>query len=720
MVVLDYPTHSEMFNSTPFSDHELLNELLSAAGINLSVYRTYAVKCVPKHNEKPLPRQIDSCKDYLREEIMSMNPEFIVCMGDTALRAITKLSGIKDKRGKELAVHPTFGLTCAPTIYATYSIAFIRKNPAAKSVVISDLRRVAMGGYAKNVDVQWKWWSGESITGDVLAYDIEAVDKNGNYTDYPTQIAITGDNGTFVSRDVRGLGSLLVGRRTVGHNSWGYDVDVLRKFGIPVIKDWDTMVLAYFIDETQPLGLESLAVKYLKVPGWKEAFSSKLGSDEFAFYNARDTHYTKALFEMFKEQLGSRIGLISNIMLPTRVALDGMSERGVYIDRFAVKEVKKNVEIKIAETEAIISKIVYQTWTEMGNDKPFNPGSSTQVGLYLNELGFVLPHTETGKIATGVGAIQHIKGNAFVDSLNEYRSAKKTLSTYVKPYLKIADEGDGRAHSTYTLVRTLTGRTSAQKPNVQNLDRNLKSFFGAPAGKVLVSTDYSAIEFRVAAWLAQEESIIERFRQDANWDPHRYFSSVFYGIEEKKVTKEQRQVAKSANFSQLYLGNHVTIQEYAKKMGIGLSLETCWSIHQTWHNLFPGFRSFYHRVRDEILSTGMVVCPTGHIRHFGDVRYADKLQFMTWLREGANVKVQNLAAHIAFLAIKRLKELNMPMVLFVHDSISFEFDKDLYDQKTQDIIEEAMIKYPIEALRNEFNVDFTIPLTVETEIKRGK
>lgn len=723
LIVCDFPDSRTDFDGEAFSGPlgRLLHDLCKKA--NLTDYQTtYAVKCAPESNGLSLPlASINACRTHLASDIARVQPEIILTMGDVALRAITKKSGIKTHRGTELSTLLEFGTNAR--VICTYSVDFVARRSTIERTVISDIRRCVPNKDA--IEIPWKIWEGETIEGDILSYDIESVDSDGNYTTYPTQIAIAGANGCFLAlnEDIKSLSKQLVGRPVVGHNSLHFDDPMMRKFGFDVHSAHDTMYLAYFLDETQPKGLEALAVKYLGVPGWKEAFSAPLGSEEFKLYNARDTVYTHRLYDLFKEELqkDKRWFLIENLIYPVRNALDAMSERGVFIDETNVLRVKKIKEWQLNKAERKV-KIEMRKCLDTFDPKKINPGSNTQIAMCLQYLGVSLPSTDKGQAKTSKDVLQDLTHIPLVRMLQTYRETKKTLSTYVKPYLLITETEDGRAHPEYKMVSVETGRTSAANPNVQNLDRRLKGFFGAAKGKVLVSIDYSAIELRVAAFLANELGIIARFRENAGWDPHRFFAAMFYGKLESEVTKKERQVAKSANFSQLYIGTGYTMHEYAKKMGIHIPISQAEDLHKKWHETFPGFGLYYATVREELLTTGMVRCPTGFIRHFGDpelIRDNYGNDFFGKLRQGVNVPVQNLACHIAFLAMRKLHSLNFPMVLFVHDSISFEFDNDEHLMTNIRKAEDIMTSYPIQCLRDEFGINFTIPLQVETEIKKN-
>jgi uracil-DNA glycosylase family 4 len=681
----------------------LLHGLLNKAQLS-GHCTTYAVKCASDKKGAPLNvSSIDACRFYLKEDIHAANPDYILCLGDHALRAVTKKSGIKNNRGKELQALSI--LETEAKVFCTYSLEYIAKNSTLERTVISDINRCKKNEV--DTGVPWKIWNGEEIDGDILAYDIEAVNEEGAYTDYPTQIAVCNEEICYVSRDVQGMVNLLRNTKTIGHNSFHYDGPVLRKQGYQITDDHDTMYMAFFMDETQPRGLEALAVKYLGVPGWKEAFHAKLGSDEFYFYNARDAWYTMLLFILFQKELrrDRRLYLIENLIYPVRKVFDEMSLRGVFLSKEDIhREKERNLE-DIARHSFEI-----------------NPNSTKQVAAKLDELGLWYPVTENGNPHVSKDILQAYSDVPFVAELLEYREQAKQLSTYIKPYEKLANEGDGRAHPEYKMISVDTGRTSASKPNVQNLDRSLKKFFTAPPGKVLLLVDYSAIEFRVASWLAQEETVLSRFQENPNWDPHAFFAAMFYDKEEKDVTPEERQIAKSSNFSQLYIGTGFTLWEYAKKQGVHIPLHQCEVLHTRWHETFPGFNRWYLESKAQILSSGKIRCPTGFIRHFGDpalLRQNYGQTFFGKLRQAVNVPVQNLSTHIAFLAMKRLAEFNFPMVLFVHDSIGFELDDDHTLPEIVKHIEKVMCKWPVQALKTEYDIDFTIPLACKSEIKRS-
>jgi len=546
------------------------------------------------------------------------------------------------------------------------------------------------------------------------AWDIETA-INGEIVDYPTMVSAASTDSVFVARGEDAIRDLVCklsksGATLVTWNGWAFDEPVMKSWGIDMPMSVDGMVMAYMDDETQALGLESCAVKYLGVKGWKHGDWKTFdpNSEEAARYAARDARYTLQLYEVLCQRLGPRMDAVTHIITPARRALDAQTSRGIYINAAAVERERINAESIRESTLEQISRVA---------GTKFNPNSSKQVGEFLLRGGARLPLTETGKPSTSVETLQSLDSE-FCRTLLEYRGAVKTLSTYVEPYEKVI-AGGGRVHPDYGLVRTLTGRSSARNLNVQNLPRAYKDFFGAPPGRLFVECDYSAIEFRIAAWFAQERVICESYQGDPSWDAHKFVAAMFYGKPQEEVTKLERQIAKSANFGLLYLGNGFTLYEYANKQGVKMDMQTAEEIYRFWHDTFPGFKKFYHETKEELKTTGQVQGPTGQIRHFGDFSLVPKHKRLECLRQAVNFKVQNLSAHITYVAMAELDRLNMPTTGFVHDAVLFEFGNEKELEEAMPKITSAMVDHPRKFLKYNFGINLNIPLQIESKIHHG-
>ena len=718
----------------------LLDEMLAAAGYTPAEVRiTNAVRCQPPRidgiQQKPTPAQIDACRQHLVAEIAAARPEVIIAMGDTALQSLCKTSGIGEKRGGTFPVHPSLGVI-GVEVWPTLHPAFVARVDSMRETVIADLRRVRASTTPEEI-VPFLIWDGSPLRGGLISYDIETLDAEGAIVEEPTQISVASHgDGVLVTTDVRAMAYALVdaqrrGAWLVGHNAWTFDGPKLRSFGHYGLRDdLDTMALAYLDNEEQPLALESLAVRYLGVRGWKADGhrDARLGTEAFRQYNARDAWYTLLLAEALFTRLTPKHAALSRLLLDLRHALDDCTTAGIRVDAGEIARFKPAFESEVEQALDELRAVATDVWRvptdpekkrtvraiEKADAQLHNPNSTAEVARVLIASGYRLGTTPTGKPKTDKKTINELleanPGDRYPAALIAYREATKSLSTYIEPYEHALAEGDGRVHPEYTILRTVTNRTSARGPNVQNLDRDLKSILA------VTKVDYSAIEFRTAAFAARETTIVSRFQADPNWDPHRYFASAFlYQIAPEDVTSEQRQISKSANFSQLFGGTWVTLLDYAAKMGIALSENESRRISRLWHQAFPAFKPWYGAVAEEVYEDGYVETATGFRRHYGDIKNMPAPRIAEIVREAVNCKAQTLAAHIAYCGMAALRRRNIPVVGFFHDAYGFDFASPHYMEYYRPQIIEALTVEPITRLRTDFGVAFDIPLVVKFE-----
>jgi uracil-DNA glycosylase family 4 len=695
MLVVDAPDARSDFAGETLAGPvgQYLTGMLRDAGFNSDdVYLTNTVKCAPPGSRGSLPAEINTCRIHLISEVLERKPEVIIAAGNVALNSLCKLSGIKVKRGQGFPLHKSFDYDCE--VWPTYSPSYVMFVPQSRATVVSDLRRIR--DRTKPPDkIDWKWWDG-SDTSPVVGFDIETdydrKTKSGG--DNMTQCALAGRDVVWVAKDAAShdLARSLQGKMVFTLNGWNFDNPKCRALGIAVPHGIDVTALAYLDDENQPLGLESLAVKYLGVRGWKDEREAPPGSDAFAIYNARDARHTLDLARHFFKHLGnSRAGaprtrIVTDIMAPARLALDACSHQGIPLNGEAIESHNRRYSEALERAEHRVR--------ELSVDEGLNPNSTRQVSTILTARGHVLPHTPTGLLRSDDAVLRGL-GDDFATAILDYRGAKKALSTYILPYQSAGQNG-GRVHPEFTIWRTVTGRTSARNPNTQNVpqdlrnkkDRSLDIFVGQ-------EVDYSAIEFRLAAWCAQERGILDRFAENPAWDPHRYFASMFYHVPENEVTDAQRRVAKTGNFEYLYLG--VVLPN---------------KLNQAWHRTFPRFHRWYREVEAELKEFGYVESATGFRRHYGDFNLYRGGKRAAALREAINVKVQGLAAHIALLGLSECHRRGYKITNFVHDSVMFDESPNDF-AGIQEGIREALCMVPIQTLKERFNVNVDVPLLVE-------
>lgn len=714
----------------------LIDKLLTGAGLTREgVTLASVASCLGKAE----PSQL------LHEELPG-NVSNIICFGELSAKYLCGRVNVKKHRGQftELSKKSPGYKKFMPLngAHITYGLSEGLTNPNILKVMIQDVVKATSSSLTEH-KVEWELWDGQELPDSkIYSFDIETVDEKGKYTELATQCAVYGDTFCYVSHptfeSAAQLSKALVRKLRnsngvlVGHNSWQFDVPRTRRAGAHLPFGEDTMVLAYLEEETQPRGLETLCVKNLKAKGWKEQFEQPLGTPEFAGYNARDVYYTYHLYKKLKENLGERIAIYDHILKPGFIGLQRMADRGIYISKEAVERVRTSCDGRILQ----ITGSIRSTYGE-----DFNPGSSAQIAAILASDGIHLPKTEKGNPRTGSEILEGVD-HPLVDLILEYRSVSKRLSTYVDNYWACAESDDGRVHATYSIL-TNTGRTSSKKQNTQNLDRELKSFFSAPPGHAILHADWDAVEFRLAAWCAQEQGTLERFQRNPAWDPHLWFATKFYqkefeadahlfeGFEDWSAEtnekfrkdhpewKDRRQVAKSVNFSQWYLGEGYTIQNYAAGLtpSIHLDIQTCDQLHELWHDTLPDARGWYKQVRSELERKGYVEDAIGARRNYGDFNSLPWKKKFGALREATNFKVQGFAARIALLVLAEFDRLDLPLVNFVHDAFYFEFTSEEEAQKHVDLVRDIMENFPRQKMQELFGIDLNIPLRSTPEVK---
>lgn len=683
LVVGPGPTTADDIAGEPLSgrDGVLLRGIMADAGFAPDDWcYASAMSCVDKPTTELIAAQLNRLKGVLTD----VNPVTVVLLGAVALRALCKREGLKSLRGDSLPLHPDF--VCGTEAFPSYDPGYVLRTPNARPTVVADLRRVR-DRVKEDEPVEYTrdlypgLVAGGWVSRSPVAIDIE--------TDY---FETGGSSLVQLAYHADGLPTIVSGsppacieaNPIITHNGWGFDIPLLRRSGCRIegLGD-DTMVLAYLDDQSQPRGLEALCVKYLGVKGWKAGITAPIGSDLFAEYNARDAAYTYRLWSVLTDRLGGRKRIADSVMRPAHDAFRACSERGLYIIQSAAESFEREMEA---------------TQTRFRSLLPVeNPNSTQQVAQWL--FG-------DKKHSTDIMALTKL-GTPEAKAVLDYRHPGKMLSTFIRPYKEL-----GRIHFEYNILGTDTGRVTARH---HNMPRELKSMFGAPNGGCLLSVDYSAIEFRLAVWLAGVTDVLARFQADPSFDPHRWFAARFYGVAEQAVTKAQRQIAKSANFGRLYKNSPQGMREYAyKTAGVVMNMTQSRTLCDGWLAAMPQIEPWWNATERFLKENGYAESATGRRRHFGDPDLLPRGgAFNEMVRAAINHRVQSLATDVAQTGLILCWRAGLPVNGFFHDSVTFEFDSKAEAEANEDLIRHLMTTATVERLRDRFDVDITIPLAVE-------
>lgn len=388
-----------------------------------------------------------------------------------------------------------------------------------------------------------------------------------------------------------------------------------------------------------------------------------------------------------------------DIELPLAEILEDMKRTGIKLDlEFLAKLSKKS-----AKELGILEEKIYK---QVG--APFNLNSPKQLSEVLYEKLKIdfrgVPKTKTGLRSTDAEALEAIKmRHSVVPLILDYREIFKIRSTYIEPLRKLADR-DGRVRTTFLQTGTATGRLSSQNPNLQNIPvskgrgssisdygKELRQAFIAEKGFSLAAFDYSQIELRVLASVANDEKMIEAFKQGQ--DIHALTAANVYNVDLKAVTPVMRQFAKTLNFGVIY-----GMGPDAFARASGLSREEAETFIAEYFNDFRDVRRWQEKIIARARQVGYVENWNGRKRWLININSSNRRLAAEAERMGINMPIQGLAADIIKLAMIRIAKFfkdkgwwlgRVRLLLTIHDELLLEISDDIL-KKAMPLIEREM------------------------------
>ena len=449
---------------------------------------------------------------------------------------------------------------------------------------------------------------------------------------------------------------------------------------------FDTALAAYVLNPSQSdYPVSKLATNFLGI----SVEDADAGACAQAIWHLKDV----LTEELEKADL---IHLYQQIELPLCPVLYSMEKAGVAIDRKQLVEFGEMLSTRIADCETLIFSY---------SDGPFNINSTKQLGdLLFDKLGLPpVKKTKTG-YSTNADVLEKLKRkHPIIPAIMEYRSLTKLKSTYADGLLKEID-ADGRIRTTFQNMVTATGRLSSTEPNLQNipvrtdLGAEIRKMFIPRPGCVLVDADYSQIELRVLAHIADDQTMQEAFR--SGMDIHTVTASQVFGVAPAAVTPLQRRNAKAVNFGIVY-----GISEFSLSEDIGVT-------RQEAKQYIDNYLANYHGVRDYMKAVVAQAREQGFTRTlYGRKRYIPELTSSNFnVRQGAerialNTPIQGTAADLiklAMIRVYRALQEHYPqatLLLQVHDELIIECPEDVAPQVAALISKEmeqvASLKVPL-------------------------
>jgi DNA polymerase-1 len=482
----------------------------------------------------------------------------------------------------------------------------------------------------------------------------------------------------------------------------------------------DTMLMSYVLDAGRfghtldalaPRYFDHVALDYNEVIGTGKA---KVTFDCVAFEKAapyvcedadialRLTHVLRA--RMVAERVTSVYETLERPLVPV---LARMERRGISVDRQVLSRLSGDFAQRGAALEDEVRKLA--------GDPDFNPGSPKQLGDIL--FGKMqLPggtKTKTGQWSTGARVLDELaeQGHELPQKILEWRQVTKLKSTYTDALPGYINPQTKRVHTNYALAATPTGRLSSSEPNLQNIPirteegRKIRRAFVATPGNKLVSADYSQIELRLLAEIADVPALRAAFKDGT--DIHAMTASEMFGVPVKGMPPEVRRRAKAINFGIIY-----GISAFGLANQLGIAREEAGAYIKKYFERFPGIRDYMEDTKAAAKKDGYVTTLFGRKCHYPDIKASNPSLRAFNERASINARLQGSAADIIRRAMIRMEpalaqqKLNAQMLLQVHDELVFEVPQDEVE-KTLPVIKKVMEDAPHPA------VSLHVPLAVD-------
>ncbi len=498
-----------------------------------------------------------------------------------------------------------------------------------------------------------------------------------------------------------------------------YDMLLLKQHGIDVAPLDDTMLMSYVFESGDVgHGMDELSERHLghKPISFKEVAGSgkslvtfdRVPIDRATHYAAEDADITLRLWLLFKQKLlkAKKVTVYETLERPLVPVLCDMEHEGVLVDRAVLARLSNEFGTSQQAIETEIHKLA---------GTPFNIGSPKQLGdILFGQMGLEGGRkTATGAWSTDSDMLEDLaaKGVNLAKRVLDWRQLSKLRSTYTEALPNFINPKTGRVHTSYAMASTSTGRLSSTDPNLQNIPvrteegRRIRTAFVAPKGTKLVSADYSQIELRVLAHIADIPQLKKAFADGL--DIHAMTASEMFGVPVKGMDPMVRRRAKAINFGIIY-----GISGFGLSNQLGISREEANEYIRTYFKRFPGIKTYMDGTKRFAHDNGYVETIFGRRMHFPRIKSTNPSEKAFLERASINAPIQGSAADIIRRAMIRMKpalaehKLAAKMLLQVHDELIFEVPE-AQVEKTLPVIAHVMEKAPEPVLK------LAVPLEVD-------
>ena len=713
LFVGEAPGKEEVEQGIPFVGPagQKLRQFIRAAGLNEDECAfVNTCRCRPimgQTNRTPNEKEIAYCSRYLEEDLQRFKGRLTVLLGNIPLNAVLgrwKVGSahgygfLKDGRHYFVMYHPSYILRDQNKAHdpgyledmlkvkafldsdhkIPYNIVDDHDKTEAMVKSILDEAEKRDEGAILNFDV-------ETSGLDPFSADAKVISMSFTLRDGPTWwVPMNHRESPNLDRHIeiaRAVAPLFTHHKVkmIAQNA-KFDLKFMRViYGTESTNLWLDTQLAVFLltGKSSPQGLHQCAWKYTNYGGW-DIDASNLAEEnltKIADYNTMDTFVTDKLAQIYVKNLTPEaVKFLTTILSKAVYALVEMECEGVSLD---FGELKRLNDEYTKNACTLFNKLSsYPEVQTVGTllQKELNFNSVHHLRAILGELKLVPEKKtkKTGEVSMDEEALESVKDkHPFVSDLLKYRTASKILGTYLIPYSEINTNGIIRGE--YLLTRTATGRLACQKPNFQNIPKEIRPVFRSRKG-MFVEVDYSQMELRVLAMYSGDEVLINAFRNGE--DIHEITRMAIFGPNDhlsELARAKQRVVAKSVNFGIVYGESGHSLSKQLK-----ISQREGDKMVEAWYGKYKGVAAFVAMIKKQIHAKGYVESFFGRRRYFPRELALDKAGWEAYYREGVNAPIQGTASDLLLDAAGRVwnrmraKRMESRMVMNVHDMVLFD------------------------------------------------
>jgi DNA polymerase-1 len=621
-----------------------------------------------------------------------------------------------------------YGLRATPQ--QGQQLSFLGEQPASREGMSRELP--AIKAHLVNSSEALEALASRLNAAQVISFDVESTSTDQMSADLVgIALAVEGDQGYYipvghkaelgkqlpVEMVIEALRGPLTSPKIlkVGHNI-KYDYVLLARSGLRASPlSFDTMIAEWLSNPTsRNLGLKNLAWVRLDIKmtdiveligkGKEQRTMAEVPLETCAEYAAADAAVVLQLKPLLEQDLRAceAMTVLEEIEMPLIPVLAQMEMNGISLNREYLAGMSAELSARLAEIESQVYNLV---------GMPFNISSTQQLSKALFERLKLEPpdrtrRTASGHYSTSADVLEALRGkHPVVDLVLEQRELSKLKSTYVDALPLQINPKTGRVHTSYNQTGAVTGRIASSDPNLQNipirteLGSKVRHAFVAGPDQLLLSVDYSQVELRIVAHMADDRAMLDAFR--AGQDIHAATAAAIYGVPIETVTKDQRRRAKGINFGLIY-----GMSAFGLTRATDLTLAESEDFMAAYFRQFPGVKRYLDEMRLRATEQGYVETLLGRRRYFPGLKTQGNFNIRNREeREAINAPIQGTAADIMKIAMINVStalenaSLSARMLLQVHDELVLECPAGEVDETAalvQQVMENAYkLKIPL-------------------------